>query len=138
MSDTLRARLRGHALAWATALAIAWTSWAGAWAQQPSGSTTYPLFLIASAPAAVTIASTGVFQQGLAVATNRKGCLIQYIGAALHVGYVDFRPTGTAATATSFQLQPGQSMNCNFSGIVMQNAISLTGTTGDVFMVSSQ
>ena len=86
----------------------------------------------------VTIASTNVFQAALAASATRKGCTVQYLTGGGFFGYV-FLGTSPADTTTSFELANGQTLNCNVGGLgVATDAVNVTGTTGDVFIVSSQ
>jgi hypothetical protein len=84
----------------------------------------------------VTITTGGTYQQYLASNTARKGCTIQFITAA-HTGYVFFG-AAPADTTTSFQLSPGQTLNCTVGNDVLTDAIQLTSSNNsDVFVVNS-
>lgn len=86
--------------------------------------------------AKVTIAMTNTYQQALASNASRKGCLIQNNGA--NAAYVFFG-TAPADTTTSFKLTTGQALACAVGGIAtLGTAINVTGTAGDVLVVSSQ
>lgn len=84
----------------------------------------------------VTITTAGTYQQYIASNTARKGCTIQFITAS-HTGYVFFG-AAPADTTTSWQLGPGQSLNCNVGSEVLTDAIQLTSSNNsDVFVVNS-
>jgi hypothetical protein len=85
----------------------------------------------------VTITTASTYQQYLASNAARKGCTIQFITAA-HTGYVFFG-AAPGDTTTSFQLSPGQTINCtNSNGLVLTDAIQLTSSNNsDVFVVNS-
>jgi hypothetical protein len=84
----------------------------------------------------VTITTAGTYQQYLAANTARKGCTIQFITAS-HTGYVFFG-AAPADTTTSWQLGPGQSLNCNVGSVVLTDAIQLTSSNNsDIFVVNS-
>lgn len=88
--------------------------------------------------AKVTIAVTNTYQQALAASAPRTGCTIQYIAVAGSKGYVFFG-SAPADTTTSFQLTNGQSINCAIGGIaVATDAVQVTGTGTDIFVVSNQ
>jgi hypothetical protein len=84
----------------------------------------------------VTITTASTYQQYLASTAGRKGCTIQFITAA-HTGYVFFG-AAPGDTTTSFQLSPGQTLNCNTGPTVLTDAIQLTSSNNsDVFVVNS-
>lgn len=83
-----------------------------------------------------TISATGSFQSILAASSSRKGCFIQNQGS--HLMYVFFGANASATEATSFQLNPGQSALCSNGLIVATDNISLTGTSGDAFIIYNQ
>lgn len=84
----------------------------------------------------VTITTAGTYQQYLASNTARKGCTIQFITAS-HTGYVFFG-AAPGDTTTSFQLAPGQTLNCGVGTTVLTDAIQLTSSNdSDVFVVNS-
>lgn len=88
--------------------------------------------------AKVTIAVTNTYQQALAASSTRAGCTIQYVSVAGSKGYV-FLGSAPADTTTSFQLTNGQSLNCAIGGVsVATDAIQVTGTATDIFVVSNQ
>lgn len=83
-----------------------------------------------------TITLTGTFQSVLAASATRKGCTIQNQGT--HVMYAYFGANGSATTAASLQVIPGQSIGCASGVIVATDNVSLTGTTADAFVVNAQ
>lgn len=88
--------------------------------------------------AKVTIAVTNTYQQAIASSASRVGCTIQYIAVAGTKGYV-FLGAAPADTTTSFQLTNGQTLNCNIGGVaVAQDAIQVTATATDIFIVANQ
>lgn len=88
--------------------------------------------------AKVTVAVTNTYQTALASSASRTGCTVQYIGVAGTKGYVFFG-TSPADTTTSFQLSNGQALNCAIGGTaVATDAIQVTGTGTDIFIVSNQ
>jgi hypothetical protein len=102
------------------------------------GVTTNPSKVKNPSPAKVTVSVTNTYQQALASSTTRYGCTIQYVAVAGTVGYVYFG-SAPADTTTSFQLSNGQSINCGAGGgAVATDAIQVTGTATDIFVVSQQ
>lgn len=93
---------------------------------------------VTSTPAAVTITTALTFQSVLASNATRRGCTIQNTSA--DVEYVFFGANGSAAVATSVQLQPGQTVGCTVSSIVLTDNISMTSATlaGATAVVVSQ
>jgi hypothetical protein len=87
--------------------------------------------------AKVPIAVTNTYQQALASSTTRKGCTIQYIAVAGTKGFI-FAGSAPGDTTTSFQLTNGQTFNCQTPGLTITDAIQVTGTATDIFVVSSQ
>ncbi len=88
--------------------------------------------------AKVTIAVTSTYQQALASSASRVGCTIQYIAVAGTKGYVFFG-AAPGDTTTSFQLTNGQSLNCAIGGVaVAQDAVQVTATGTDIFVISNQ
>lgn len=88
--------------------------------------------------AKITVSVTNTYQQALASATVRNGCTIQYIAVAGTKGFVFFG-TSPSDTTTSFQLTNGQSINCAIGGLmVATDAVQVTGTATDIFVVSNQ
>lgn len=88
--------------------------------------------------AKVTVSVTNTYQAALASSPTRVGCSLQYVAVAGTKGYVFFG-TSPADTTTSFQLTNGQSINCAVGGVaVATDAINVTGTATDIFIVSAQ
>jgi hypothetical protein len=87
--------------------------------------------------AKVTISVTNTYQQALASSGTRKGCTIQYIAVAGIKGYVFFG-SAPGDTTTSFQLTNGQSINCQTPGVTLTDAVQVTATATDIFVVSNQ
>lgn len=96
-----------------------------------------------------TIASTNVFQSVFAAAgpaasaAKRQGCAIQNTGSATMYIYVG--PIASATKNGSYQLVPpgtgvqGGSFSCaTGGGGVLQDQISITGTSGDTFTATRQ
>jgi hypothetical protein len=87
-------------------------------------------------PAGVTIITSNVFQQALP-SKRRNGCAIQYTGT--NTGFVYFGLITQATTPTSIQLTAKQSVSCaSTDTLVAVDAISVTGTVGDTFVVLQQ
>jgi len=87
--------------------------------------------------AKITIAVTNTYIQALAASTTRKGGTIQYIAVAGTKGYV-FSSAAPADTTTSFQLTNGQTLNLGSMGVTLSDAVQVTGTATDIFIVASQ
>jgi hypothetical protein len=86
--------------------------------------------------AAVTISVTNTFQQALP-SIRRFSCLIQYTGA--NTGYVFFGNAANATIATSIQLKAQQAVSCaNVDATVITDAVQVTGTATDTFVVYQQ
>lgn len=88
--------------------------------------------------AKLTVSVSNTYQQALASNSSRTGCTVQYISVAGSKGYVYFG-SAPADTTTSFQLVNGQALNCSIGGVaVATDAINVTGTATDIFVISSQ
>jgi hypothetical protein len=84
-----------------------------------------------------TISVTNTFQQVLAQNTLRASCLIQNTGS--HVEYVFFGAIANATTSNAYVIQAGQTISCSVnSGIVLGDQVSITGTSGDGYIVTNQ
>jgi hypothetical protein len=83
-----------------------------------------------------TIAASGVFQTALAASATRLGCTLQNQGASPM--YVFPGALGSATEAASFIVAPGGSISCNVSGVVITDAINVTGMVGDAYVISNQ
>ena len=81
-----------------------------------------------------TIAITNTFQQLTAQVTTRRGCTLQNLGT--HTMYVFFGSSPSVGTA--YQLAVGQTIMCAAGSIVLSDAIQITGTAGDAFVLTSQ
>lgn len=93
---------------------------------------------VTTAQVKLTVAVTNTYQQALASNASRNGCTIQYIAVAGTKGYVFFGAS-PSDTTTSFQLQSGQAINCAVGGLaVATDAVQVTGTGTDIFVISSQ
>ena len=110
--------------------ALLWMT--SAWAQAPAP------YQLNTLTANSTISVTNTFQAALAVQTGgRHGCLIQNTGT--HTQYVYFGAIASATTSNAFQLSPGQTIACaSVYGVVAQDAVNITGTAGDGYVVTSQ
>jgi hypothetical protein len=84
-----------------------------------------------------TITTTSTFQLIQGQNNGRKGCLIQNNGT--HTMYVYFGAFSSATTAASAELSAGQAISCAINGnLVVQDAISIDGTSGDPFFANFQ
>lgn len=110
-----------------------------AWGQTPVR--TWPSTAL-STNASSTISSTGVFQSIWTAnsisgsSKQRSACTIQNNGA--NTMYVFFGPIASATTAKSIALAIGQACYCNNGGTVLQDQVSITGTSGDAFYAAQQ
>lgn len=87
-----------------------------------------------------TIAVTNTFQSIWPASANtrgRAGCSAQN-NSASNVMYVFFGPIASATTAKSVKLAVGQSVSCVIGGLVLQDQVSITGTSGDAFFAAQQ
>jgi hypothetical protein len=84
-----------------------------------------------------TITTTNTFQSIQGQNNGRNGCLI--INGGTHPMYPYFGPLTSATTATAAPLPVGQGISCAINGnLVVQDAISITGTSGDLFFANFQ
>ena len=84
-----------------------------------------------------TITATGTFQLIQGQNNGRKGCLLQNNGT--HNMEVFFGAIANATTSASAVITPGQAISCAINGnLVVQDAISITGTSGDAFFANFQ
>jgi hypothetical protein len=83
-----------------------------------------------------TIAVTNTFQAALAASSARKGCMLQNNGS--NAMYVFFGSVGSATTSNSIKLAGGQTVSCNAPGVVITDAVNVTGTATDAYVVTSQ
>lgn len=107
-------------------------------AQTPNPVTTQP-YGVTTHNDSSTVTSTNVFQTIWTLSTNtrgRAGCTVQ--NKASNNMYVFFGTAASALTTNSVTLGAGQSLNCTVGGIVLQDTVSITGTTGDGFYAAQQ
>jgi hypothetical protein len=86
-----------------------------------------------------TIAVTNTFQTVFVVSsadTGRVACTIANYGT--NKMYVFFGPIANATLTNSIQLAANQSISCNIGGVVLQDQVSITGTSGDAFYAAQQ
>jgi hypothetical protein len=83
-----------------------------------------------------TIAATNTFQAALAASSTRKSCMLQNNGT--NAMYVFFGTIGSATTSNAIKLAAGQTVSCNAPGVVITDAVAVTGTMGDAYVVTSQ
>lgn len=95
---------------------------------------------VRSTQTSVTVAVTNTFVQALSRVDGRNGCTIQYVAVAGTKGYVFFGSAAPSDTTTSLQLTNGQTITCRIGGLdgVAVDAIYVTGTATDIFIVNSQ
>lgn len=107
---------------------------APAFAQQNVFTLPYPA--PSNGSTAGVIVSTNTFQQAIPAFPTRRGCTIQNNGTnnmRVFIGAI-----GSASTTNSFILAAGQSLNCNSGPIILNDAVNITGTSGDAFVWSQQ
>lgn len=87
-----------------------------------------------------TIATGGTFQQALTASAGRKGCTIQYVGVAGVKGYVVFGANpGAGVLGTSYQLNNGDTLNCQSPSVIETRDAFVTGSAAtDYFVVTVQ
>jgi hypothetical protein len=83
-----------------------------------------------------TISTTNVFQQLQAQTNTRRGCTIQNQGT--HTMYVFFGSPGSALVSSAYQIAALQTIMCATGNIILSDAIQITGTAGDAFVLTSQ
>lgn len=83
-----------------------------------------------------TISITNTFQAALAASATRAGCTLQNTGT--HVQYIYFGTIGSATTSNAFQISAGQTISCTVGLVVLTDAVNITGTAGDGYIVASQ
>lgn len=89
--------------------------------------------------ASSTIAVTNTFQSIFNSSykdTGRVACTIANYSE--NTMYVFFGPIASATTANSIQLAKNQIVTCNIGGTVLQDQVSITGTSGGVFYAAQQ
>ena len=105
----------------------------GAWGQstvrtQPFGTRTSVL--------SGTIAVTDTFQSIQVANSNRLGCYIQ--NSASNSMWVYFGPIASATKAASILVTAGNWVSCYGGAVVLQDQISITGTSTDTFVANVQ
>lgn len=89
-----------------------------------------------SGNASSTITSGGTYQSLWSANAARNGCTVQNNGT--HTMYVFFGPIASATHALSVELSAGQSVTCQVGGLVLQDQVSIDGTTSDAFYANQQ
>lgn len=105
-----------------------------------------------SANASGTIASTNTWQviwNAATILSPRRGCIV--VNNATHEEWVYFQgptdaaPSGSASEALAIPLNvatannaAGGSLNCTIGGVVLQDKVWITGTSGDTFVAEQQ
>ena len=89
-----------------------------------------------SGNASGTITAGGTYQSLWAANALRNGCTVQNNGT--HTMYVFFGPIASATHGTSVQLAAGQSATCQVGGLVLQDQVSIDGTTSEAFYANQQ
>lgn len=110
-----------------------------AYAQQPVRTQGYDV--VSKTPnASSTITTTNAFQVVFTPSTTqqkRQGCTVANYGT--HTMWVYFgQPTDTPAAANSIQLAPNNFVSCNTGGVVLNDQVWITGTSGDAFFAAQQ
>ena len=93
-------------------------------------------FNIPSFNSSGSISSTNTFQSIFAANVSRMACTVQNLGT--HNMIVFFGPIASAISPSSVTIGPLQSVQCNSGGIVLQDQVSITGTSGDQFYAAQQ
>jgi hypothetical protein len=84
-----------------------------------------------------TVTTGGTFQLVLSSSGSRKGCMIQNPINAIETLFVFFGGSGYT-TANSVELAPGAQVSCASGGVILTDAIYVTGaTTGHAFKFNS-
>lgn len=85
-----------------------------------------------------TITVTNTFQSIFVANVNRVSCTIQNNSASNSM-WVFFGPVANATKGASVVLAAAQSCGCNPpNGVVLQDQVSITGTSGDAFFAAQQ
>lgn len=104
-----------------------------------SASATVTVAALTSTNLSGSIAVTDTFQSIQASTAGRKGCAVQNPSANSHSQWVFFTGIGSATKAAAFQLSPGSSISCAVGGLaVLTDQVSITGTSGDIFVANFQ
>lgn len=86
-----------------------------------------------------TITVTNTFQSiwiKNTASRGRAGCTVQNNGT--NAMYVYFGDIASATKGASVVLTTGQAVSCNNGGVVLQDQVSVTGTSGDAFFAAQQ
>lgn len=122
---------------WRIGLAlILWAFGSLASAQSPVVTTPYA---VTSSNNSSTVAVTNTFQSIWAANTGnrgRAGCTLQNNGT--NNMRVFFGPITNATANNSIVMVPGAAVYCQVFGIVLQDQVSITGTSGDAFFAAQQ
>ena len=91
-------------------------------------------------PNSANIDTTNAFKLALPASTNINGridCLIQNQSASAKM-YIYFGAIAAATTPNSLQLAAAEIFRCANSGVVIKDAISITGTAGDRYFAAQE
>lgn len=84
-----------------------------------------------------TIAVTNTFQTILTATRPRLSCTMQNTGT--NTQFVYFGTLANATLSNSFRVSPGQTISCAVAnGIALTDAVNITGTAGDGYVMASQ
>lgn len=83
-----------------------------------------------------SVAVTNAYQSALAASTTRSGCLIQNTSAGTIKLFLG--APGSATDAQAFQIPAGWAFSCRSGELVITDQISITGTAGATYVVSTQ
>jgi hypothetical protein len=86
-----------------------------------------------------TIAVTNTFQSVWAASVQNRGrasCTIANYGT--NKMYVFFGPIVNATLTNSIQIAANQAVSCNIGNVVLQDQVSITGTSGDAYYAAQQ
>lgn len=114
-------------------------------AQAQSPVVTQP-YAVLSTNASSTVTSTNTFQSIWTALTanpnapKRSSCTVQNNSTAspANTMWVFFGPIASATKGNSVVLAGGQAVSCIVGGIVLQDQVSITGTSGDAFFAAQQ
>lgn len=107
-------------------------------AQSPVYTKTFQSGVISPASASITTTNTfqNLFPSSVNITSGREDCIIQNQG--LNRMLINFALAPTATISTSMVLAAGATFRCANSGIVIKDAISITGTAGDPFFAAQE
>ena len=104
---------------------------------QQGPNTAFPLRVTTLGQTNGTISVTNTYQQALAARTTRNGCLIYNNGT--HTMLVYFGAIASATTSNGLPVTAGTAIYCSTPyGAVLTDAVNITGTAGDAFIVLNQ